>query len=713
MLSVWGSWGLSSGGASAAAFPPVAGAGGEVLAVLGGEPEEGVILNLGPDPAGLLGLQGAAGSLVADERQIADELGIANELGIADELQVTDDLQVADELGIADELPVTNELQVTDELQVAAGSPATEGLQVAEISPGSEGAAGIELAQTPPVDRVRDRVDPQLLRDAQDPADRLDPVPDRFESPREQPDSLPPPEQLLQPANPSPGLGDRLGEPETIQVDRYEVLGSTVFSAETLATATQPFTGPSVSFAQLLQARSAVTQLYEDGGYIYSLAFLPEQTLEGGVVTLQVIETSLTEVTVEGLGRLRDSYVTSRVRKATGTPLQRDRLLQGLRLLQLDPLLQTLSAELSMGLRPGESTLHLTVTQAPTFTMGAGFDNGRVPSVGSFRRQFSVREGNLLGFGDGLGVRYNNTQASNSVDVDYTLPINARNGTLSLLYSRSGSQVIEEPFDILEIRSAAQTWDLSLRQPLYQTPTQEFAVGLGLNHRSTTTSLEVEGTRFDFPLSQGAGDDGRTRLSVVNITQDWTRRGASQVLGFRSQFNLGTDWLGATQNSDQPDSSFFSWQGQGQWVRQFAPDTLLLVKGNLQLADRPLLSLEQFSNGGFGSVRGYRQDQLLTDNGFFGSIEARIPIFRIRQINSVAQVTPFFDYGVGWNSGEGDNPSQRRLASVGVGLRWGFADRVTARLDWGLPLINNDDNDYGSLQEHGFLFSIETDLSPF
>ena len=587
-----------------------------------------------------------------------------------------------------------------------------------------EGRSPLIVGQTVPPevrDSVRDRVDPGLLEGAQDQTERLETLPPVGDpEPRGTDPVLPPPEQLLQPTQPRSGSESLTPGPDDIRVVRYEVQGSTVFSAEELAAVTAPFTGEAVSFAQLLEARSAVTQLYEDNGYIYSLAFLPEQTLADGVVILQVVEAQLTQVNIRepeagerGLGRLREGYVISRVRKAAGTPLQRDRLLQGLRLLQLDPLIATLSAELSMGVQPGESILDLTVNKAPSLTMDASLDNGRVPSVGSYRRQFGIREGNLLGFGDALGVRYNNTQASNAVDVDYTVPVNARNGTMRFFYSRSGSEVIEEPFNILEIRSAAQTWELSLRQPVLQTPTREFALGLGLSHRSTSTSLEVEGLRFDFPLSEGAGDDGKTRLSVVNISQEWTQRGAQQVFGLRSQFNLGTDWLGATQNPDLPDSSFFSWQGQAQWVRQFAPDTLLLVKGNVQLADRPLLSLEQFSNGGFGSVRGYRQDKLLSDNGFFGSIEARIPIFRIEQIKSVAQITPFLDYGVGWNSGDRADPVARRLASIGLGLRWRFADRVTTRLDWGVPLINNDDNERSSLQENGFLFSIETDLSPF
>jgi len=58
-----------------------------------------------------------------------------------------------------------------------------------------------------------------------------------------------------------------------------------------------------------------------------------------------------------------------------------------------------------------------------------------------------------------------------------------------------------------------------------------------------------------------------------------------------------------------------------QWTRNLAQDTLLLVRANAQLADRALVPLEQFALGGEGSVRGYLQDFLLTDNGIKASAE--------------------------------------------------------------------------------------------
>jgi hemolysin activation/secretion protein len=528
--------------------------------------------------------------------------------------------------------------------------------------------------------------------------------------PSEQPE---PPEDLLEPSQPpssTPEVPLTPNPEETIEVTGYTIVGSTVFSPEELAAVTQPFTG-SVSFAQLLQVRSAVTQLYIDKGYITSGAFLPEQTLQNGQVTIQVIEGRLSEINVNGLGRLNPKYVRDRVRLAAGVPVNVNDLVQGLQLLQLDPHIANISAELSAGVNPGESILELELVQAPSFNAQMDLNNGRVPSVGSFRRQVTLQDNTLFGQGDNMLVRYGNTDGSNAVDVEYTYPVNPRNGTVRLLFSHSDSRIIEEPFDVLGIRSTGQTWEVAYRQPIFQTPTQEFATGLSLGHRSTATSLLLpnDDDRVGFPLSEGANEEGKTRVSVLRFTQEWTKRGANQVVGARSQFNVGLNWLGATDNPASPDSEFFSWQGQAQWVRQLAPDTLLLLRGNLQLADRPLLSLEQFGLGGFESIRGYRQDQLLTDNGLYGSIEARIPIFRIPKIQSVAQITPFLDWGTGWNSGDRADPEDKTLASIGLGLRWQFSDWATARLEWGIPLINSNSSS-NSLQESGVLFSLTSNV---
>lgn len=69
-----------------------------------------------------------------------------------------------------------------------------------------------------------------------------------------------PPNLILPPQAPTIPQVPNLG-PGTITVNRFEVVGSTVFSPQTLAKVTAPFTNRPISFAELLQAHSAVTQL--------------------------------------------------------------------------------------------------------------------------------------------------------------------------------------------------------------------------------------------------------------------------------------------------------------------------------------------------------------------------------------------------------------------------------------------------------------------
>ena len=64
---------------------------------------------------------------------------------------------------------------------------------------------------------------------------------------------------------------------------------------------------------------------------------------------------------------------------------------------------------------------------------------------------------------------------------------------------------------------------------------------------------------------------------------------------------------------DLSDSNFFAWRGQAQYINLLTSDVLLLLRSDLQLANKALLPVEQFSIGGIYTVRGYSQDALLSD----------------------------------------------------------------------------------------------------
>jgi len=522
---------------------------------------------------------------------------------------------------------------------------------------------------------------------------------------------LPQPIPVPQPA-PEPPLNIPVPAPEpppetpdvpgTITVQRFEFVGNTAFSSEELAKVTAEFTNKPISFAELLQAEAAVTKLYVDAGYINSGAVIAAgQNLSAGAVTVRIVEGGLQDIAVSGTGRLDPNYVRSRIALAAGRPLNTNRLLQALQLLQLDPLIQNISAELQAGSRPELSILEVRVKPARTLNAQLILDNGRSPSVGSFRRGVDFTQANTLGLGDAVRVNYTNTTGSNAFEINYTLPVNPRNGTVSLTYGRTGSDVVEPPFDRLEIVGKSNRYELAYRQPLYQTASREFALGIsGSLQESQTTLL---GARE--PLSPGADEEGRTRVSAVRFFQEWTQRSPRSVLAARSQFSLGLGAFGATVNSEAPDSRFFAWRGQAQYVRLLAPETLFVARSDVQLANRVLVPLEQIGLGGFRSARGYRQDVLLTDNGLLLSAEVQVPVARFGGAN-LLQVVPFVDYGRGWNSSGKDNPEQNNLLGVGLGLQLRLGDRFTGRLEYGVPLIDAGESSDRSWQEKGIYFSL-------
>jgi hemolysin activation/secretion protein len=500
--------------------------------------------------------------------------------------------------------------------------------------------------------------------------------------------------------------------PDYITVRRFQVTGSTVFSEAELEKVTKDFIGEEISFAQLLQAADAVTQLYVEHGYITSAAFIPPQGIEGDVVVIQVLEGSVEQINVKGNKRLRASYVQSRLERGAATPLQVNRLVEALQLLQQNPLIAQISSELSAGTEPGQSIVDLEIKEAPSFSAYLGVDNSEAPSIGTVGLNVGFQEANLLGFGDALAVDYIHTEGSDQLDnVSYTLPVNSLNGSLKFAYRWYDNEVVQSPFDVLNLQSNSRNYSLTFRQPIVQTTTTELALGLEFMRREGDTRL----LDVPFPISPGANEKGQTRLSILSFFQEWLNRNSQEVIALRSEFSFGLDVLGATVSDSaaglqgQANGQFFLWRGQGQYLRLMAPDTILLLRADIQLTPDPLVPFEQYGIGGINNVRGYSQNFLNTDNAVFVSAEARFPLARIPAWNSVLQLGPFFDLGTGWNNDPQPNPSEKTLSSVGLALVWQMGDYFSARVDWGIPLVQLD-IEKDSLQENGLYFSIKYKL---
>ena len=535
------------------------------------------------------------------------------------------------------------------------------------------------------------------------------PVPKDIQPPRSpapepiEPLQLPPANEILKPTPKSKPEEIPLTSPELFIVNEFNFVGSTVFSEEQLREATISFVGRPLSFAELQQAASAITQLYVNSQYITSGAYLPPQKIEAGVVTITIVEGTLEEIIVLGTERINPGYIRERIESKTGKPLNRAELISALQLLQINPQIESISSQLKKGSQPGTNILEVEVSEASSFGAGITLDNARSPSIGSFRQSLTLNAANLAGETDNLTAFYAHTKGSHELNSSYTVPVNPQNGTIRVSYRFFSSQVIEPPFDVLNIESESREYSLSFRQPLIENIFSELAAGVNLSHQQSEVSLDEQ----PFP-SRGTDERGRTRISTLRFFQEWTKRGEGQVFLARSEFNWGIDALDATINESGPDGQFFIWRGQILWAKLLAEDTTFLLRSQLQLAERELPGLEQFTIGGINSVRGYRTNQIVTDNGISATAELRFPVYKEDRSKILLQLGPFIDVGTGWNNSEIEL-EQSTLVSVGLTMELLLKGSFSARIDWAVPLI--DVNQRGnSLQEKGLYFRVNLEI---
>jgi hemolysin activation/secretion protein len=202
-------------------------------------------------------------------------------------------------------------------------------------------------------------------------------------------------------------------------------------------------------------------------------------------------------------------------------------------------------------------------------------------------------------------------------------------------------------------------------------------------------------------------DDGEAEVSVLRF--GWQRLGANErrVLASRVQMSVGVNAFGATIDGDRdvPDGRFAALLGQVQWAERLPWwSSQLIARFDAQLTNDPLLGLEQISLGGRATVRGYREDTLIRDEGFVFSLEWRVPVWSGGGV-ARAEVRPFFDWSRSWNI-ERDEVGPGTLKSVGLGVYVVPMKGVDAELYWGYALNELDYASEYDIQDDGFHFRV-------
>ncbi|MFH0726596.1 MAG: ShlB/FhaC/HecB family hemolysin secretion/activation protein [Pseudomonadota bacterium] len=481
--------------------------------------------------------------------------------------------------------------------------------------------------------------------------------------------------------------------------------GNTVLTDDELQAVVAPFIGQRVGIGELEEIRHRLTRLYIDRGYINSGAIIrPGQTVDEGILTYTIEEGRLNRIDVTGNDRLQARYVEKRLWSDSERVFNTNALQEQFQMLLQDPLIKRMDGKIRPGAAPGEAVLDLNVTRNRPYSLSITADNQRPPSTGAERVVVSGSVQNLTGWGDMWDAAFGISEGADESALGFSIPLTFRDTLLSLRYSRNNNAVIEEPLEAIDVESESENAELSLTHPLFRNARRRLDVGVALAVRQSKTFLL--GRAFSF--SPGV-ENGISQVSAIRLVQSFVDRTRNQALALRSTVSFGVDLFGSTLHSeDLPDSRYVTWLGQMQYAHRLGERFgQILFRGDVQVASDKLLPLEQFAAGGADTVRGYRENALVRDNGCVLSLEWRYPLWKRQAaggLEEVLQLTPFMDFGEAWNRGE--DHREEMLHSVGVGLIFTPLPWMSAEVYWAHDIEERAAATAYNLQDDGVHFRV-------
>ena len=469
----------------------------------------------------------------------------------------------------------------------------------------------------------------------------------------------------------------------TVKVSDFSISGNTLLSNEELQAVLAPYKGQELTFQGLRDLADKLTEAYNARGFLTVRAFLPEQTVRGGVVKLLVTEAKRGNVSYQGNESYSTEYLQWMMEPALeGDYLNKDDVERQILLINESQGLKS-STILEAGEKPG--TVDLTVNSEENKIQRFSLDYNNYGSrfTGYDRPGALIELGNLTGNGDKLSLRAMRSVASQGVTLvtaNYSIPVSNEGTRLSFLYSNSAFAVGRE-LQVLDLRGDAQVYGGFVSHPFIRSAKANVDFNGGLLFQDINNSV----------LGTPIGRD-RLRELILGVSGDWSEDAARNFFSFRL-----TQDTGRLLGGFGPNEAFTTRQAGGGFtklnmdlgrVQRVSDQAFFIARGSHQFALAPLPTAEQFSLGGPDSVRGYRQASYLGDGGYNLSAEFRYS--PLEDNLDLFQVAAFLDHGGAYLK----RPQPGEIANVsatgaGIGVRFKPTDNMVIRADLGYPIGDN------------------------
>jgi len=353
--------------------------------------------------------------------------------------------------------------------------------------------------------------------------------------------------------------------------------------------------------------------------------------------------------------------------------------------------------------KPGQVDIILRSEEKRALDIGIDYNNFGSDQISRNRYGISIKKTlSYSGIDFSLrGMTGDDIDDSSFGDVKMHIPVNAYGSKLNL-NAMSSSYVVGKDFVDLGIEGSTEIYGLNFSHPFIKDRWADLTVSLRLERKYTKNKILSKLRNID-------------ELVSCNLTVDYEK-----VVGKGKNFlSFGTYYGVIDDNNSSPPGRLDYSKEFVRFAIQFMRihklefmNSTILFKADIQYSPNRLLSSEQYSIGGYGSVRGRKASLFLGDSGsnisaefmFSPSFkktteeESKERTFWGQKISKLLQFAVFIERGdVIVSKPTEDEDRDDSLLAAGAGVRLMYKDKFNLRLDVGFPLTKRKSNDEDSV----------------
>ena len=466
-------------------------------------------------------------------------------------------------------------------------------------------------------------------------------------------------------------------------VNKIVFQGNTKIKSKVLESLAGDIMGQEIYFEDLLAYALRVSRYYQSKGYLTSYAYVPEQQIVDGVVTIAVSESLVDNLEISGNKWARSWYlknvIMGRDGLREGTVFNAKALQGALRELNEETYIQ---AKSSISKDGEDTNLELSVKDKFPLKFNFGWDDYGREYTGVQRASFLLGLDNLTGFGDKIYGGTILSSGSTGVLAGYSIPVSPYGTKVSFDYSNSNVN-LGGPYRFLNVKGHSQSMGVRVSHPVIKNAKTDVIVYTGVDFvNADTYARRLNLSLSDYKLFV-------VRSGIRGIRDDKYGRWLG-TLGV----DVGLPGASGTAYSGGPQGSFVKIVAGATRVHRLFGRVIGLVRINGQYSPNRLYAVEQMQIGGPYTLRGYQPAELIGDYGVTGTVEVRTPIpgFRkilpnkIKFVDDRVRLAAFYDFGWVKEHNNLYNYPQNFLHSVGFGSYINITDWIALQFGVGFPL---------------------------